>query len=386
VSGTNSRHFAYIDSIRGYAVALVVLCHATYLMPNLPYPVHRLTVLGWHGVQLFFLASTVTLMMSYEHEVKRNSRADTIAFFVRRFFRIAPAYYASALFYAFYEPPPAGFSVGQGLASLTFVNAWTPHWMGVTKTDWNVVPGNWSVGIEFSFYALFPFIAPFISSLRRAVVLLAASLVVGAVINPWVWPSLQASLGEVPADNFLYYWFPSQFSVFSLGFCLHHVIKRGRDLDILQGRRADFVALLGLVLFASTAYLTLPKWPSWQDPVLPTFFYASLGLSVFVFALSRAPQGLFVNRVMGFLGRISFSAYLSHFAVLELIHRSDFLRKPLAVEGYTAIAGLLVLMLCVYPVVALISWTMYRAIEIPMINRGKALIARRRIALPRAAA
>jgi peptidoglycan/LPS O-acetylase OafA/YrhL len=386
VSGTNNRHFAYIDSIRGYAVALVVLCHATGLLPNLPYPVHRLTVLGWHGVQLFFLASTVTLMMSYEHELKRNGRADTVAFFLRRFFRIAPAYYASALFYALFQPPPAGFSVGQGLASLAFVNAWTPHWMGVTKTDWTVVPGNWSVGIEFSFYAIFPFIAPFISSLRRAVALLVLSLVAAAVINPMVWPSLRASLGDFPANNYLYYWFPSQFSVFALGFCLHHVIKRTRDLNVLPARWVDFAAVAGLVLFATTSYLPLPGWLSWRDPALPTFFYASLGLSVFVFALSRAPEGLFVNPVMSFMGRISFSAYLSHFAVLELIHRSDFLRKPLAVEGYAAIAGLCILLLCVYPVVALISWTMYRAIEIPMINRGKALIARRRIALARAAA
>ncbi len=256
MSGSSSRHFAFIDSIRGYAVALVILCHATYLLPNLPYPVHRLTVLGWHGVQLFFLASTVTLMMSYEHEVKRNGRADIFAFFLRRFFRIAPAYYAMALFYAIFRPvPPGGFSIGQGLASLAFINAWTPHWMGVTPSDWNVVPGNWSIG-----------------------------------------------------------------------------------------------------------------------------------LSVFVVALSRARFGLLVNPVMGLVGRVSFSAYLSHFAVLDLIQRAEWLHKPLAIDGYGAIAAFLLLMLIVYPVVIGISWIMYRVIEIPMINLGKSLIARRRVALSRAAA
>lgn len=381
MSGSSSKHFAFIDSTRGYAVALVILCHATYLLPNLPYPVHRLTVLGWHGVQLFFLASTVTLMMSYEHELKRNGRVDTVAFYVRRVFRIAPAYYVAALFYAVFHPPVNGFSVGQALASLAFVNAWAPHWMGVTPSDWNVVPGNWSVGVEFSFYAVFPILAPLMMSMRRAFLLVIVSFVVAAVINPMVWPSLRASLGDVPAKNFLYYWFPSQFSVFALGFCLFHAIKRVPNLGIFRSQWGNVAAVVGLLLFASTSYLTLGEWQSWRDPSLPTFFYASLGLSVFVFALSRAPHGLFVNEITGFLGRISFSAYLSHFAVLDLIGRIDAFRQPLAVDGYAAIAGLFVLMLIIYPVVAVISWAMYRAIEMPMINVGKALIARRRLAM-----
>jgi hypothetical protein len=49
---------------------MVIVAHATYLFPSLPCPVHRLAVMGWIGVQLFFLASAVS----------------------RRFFRLAPAY------------------------------------------------------------------------------------------------------------------------------------------------------------------------------------------------------------------------------------------------------------------------------------------------------
>ena len=56
-------HFAYIECARGYAVLLIIICHTTCLFPNLPYPRLSWTVLGWHGVQLFFLASAITLMM-----------------------------------------------------------------------------------------------------------------------------------------------------------------------------------------------------------------------------------------------------------------------------------------------------------------------------------
>jgi hypothetical protein len=43
---------------------MVIIVHATSLFIGLPYPVHRLAVSGWFGVQILFLPSTVTLMMS----------------------------------------------------------------------------------------------------------------------------------------------------------------------------------------------------------------------------------------------------------------------------------------------------------------------------------
>ena len=50
----------YIDCVRGYAILLVITTHVTDAVPELPYPVHKITVFGWYGVQLFFLASCVT--------------------------------------------------------------------------------------------------------------------------------------------------------------------------------------------------------------------------------------------------------------------------------------------------------------------------------------
>jgi peptidoglycan/LPS O-acetylase OafA/YrhL len=117
IVGSTVRHddvqrLAYIDCLRGYAVLLVITSHLTYAYPNLPYPVHRLTVLGWYGVQLFFLASAITLMMSWNAEVIRYGRGDAPSFFLRRFFRITPAYYAAALLYYFVTSPPGGCGPG----------------------------------------------------------------------------------------------------------------------------------------------------------------------------------------------------------------------------------------------------------------------------------
>ena len=67
MSDPQKQYFTLPIYVRGYAILLVITCHETYWFPELPYPVHRVTVLGWHGVQLFFLASAVTLMMSWQY-------------------------------------------------------------------------------------------------------------------------------------------------------------------------------------------------------------------------------------------------------------------------------------------------------------------------------
>jgi peptidoglycan/LPS O-acetylase OafA/YrhL len=380
--GKNAKsHLGYIDAVRGYAVLFVILCHATYLFPGLPYPVHRITVLGWHGVQLFFLASAVTLMMSWQHEIVRTGSADIHAFFLRRFFRIAPAYYAASVLYFFLDPPTTAFSAWQAAGTFLFVNAWHPVLMGVTPSAWVVVPGSWSIGVEFSFYAIFPVVACCITSLKRAVGLFIAAITLGAVLNTLMWPYLAHSIGAEPADNFLYFWFPNQMSVFALGLCLFFVLKEDRVRRILPGIRPDFVAVLSIAAVAGVAFIDMPHWLTLHTIRPPAFLPVSVAFAIFIVAMSRAKAGFLLNPIISFLGRISFSAYLLHFSVLELVANSALLKDYLALTGWQAIVAFAVAMAAIVAAVAAGSWVSFQVIETPLINFSKTLIRRRRLAL-----
>jgi peptidoglycan/LPS O-acetylase OafA/YrhL len=72
--------FAYIDCVRGYAVLLVIASHLVEVFPKLPYPVRRLALSGWFGVQLFFLASSLTLLMLWYSERCRDGAVSLRAF------------------------------------------------------------------------------------------------------------------------------------------------------------------------------------------------------------------------------------------------------------------------------------------------------------------
>ena len=380
MGGRQKPHFAYIECIRGYAVLLVIICHGTYLFPDLPWPVHRVTVLGWHGVQLFFLASTVTLMMSWQFETKRHGSVDIGAFFLRRFFRIAPAYYLAAVTYFILQPPAGGFDALQAAATFLFINDWHPALMGVTTDAWSVVPGGWSIGVEFTFYAAFPILACTITSFSRAIYLFLGTLIAGAALNSTLWPYFAAKFGPIQADNFLYFWFPNQMSVFALGLCLFFMLER--DRVSIPRLRPDLLAALAVMMFAGTGFVAMPHWLTMRPPLPPTFLLASLAFVVFIFALARARTSAFVNRPMALIGRVSFSAYLLHFAILEIVSDQPLLQGYLHSTGWLAVLAFGWAMAVIILMVVGASWCSYRLIETPFIEAGKALIRQRRRAVP----
>jgi peptidoglycan/LPS O-acetylase OafA/YrhL len=248
-------HLLYIDCLRGYAVLMVITCHLTFEFPELPYLVRRLTSSGWFGVQLFFLASCLTLLRSWHFEAS-NRPPDVRAFFIRRFFRIAPAYYTAAAFYFWLSPPPQGFDPWQAFTTATFINAWWPDWTPTVRGAWVVVPGGWSIGVEFSFYAVFPIFAAWVTSLRRSLAVFAASIVVGAVCNLTFRWAFEGNYTAEEISNFLFFWFPNQMSVFSFGGVLFFTL-RDMSLPTWLRQRGTGLAIASTLLFGVLAYIPL---------------------------------------------------------------------------------------------------------------------------------
>jgi peptidoglycan/LPS O-acetylase OafA/YrhL len=363
-------HHRYVDCLRGYAVLMVIACHLAYQFPELPYRAKQLFTSGWSGVQLFFMASCLTLLMSWHAERNRAGEVDLQAFFLRRFFRIAPAYYAAGVLYFFLFPPATGFDAAQAARTMAFVNAWHPAWL-TAPGSWIIVPGGWSISVEFTFYAVFPFFAALVTSLRGALIALGLSLLAGALIN---LAALGAFASFYPPDavsNFLFFSFPNQISVFALGAVIYFVIKDAPRLMGLVERHNGLLAAGAILAFCGTAFLPLGKYLG-GSPLVPAGQAASLCLAVLVVALSRH-RGVLVNRPMAAIGQVSFSAYLLHFAVLELFPLLPDLLHTQATGAAAIVAyavGFALTVLLTY----LASVASYHAMEQPGMQAGKWLI------------
>lgn len=375
-------HYGYIDCIRGYAVLMVMTGHYAYLFPNLPYPVHRIAVMGWYGVQLFFITSSLTLLLSWDHELRTRGVADTRAFFMRRFFRIAPAYYTAGVLYFFVFPPLGGFDAIQALATASFLNNWHPALIPTVAGRWNVVPGGWSISVEFTFYLLFPWFAALVRSLRAAVLFILATIIVGAIADRIDLTLLAGAYKPAALRDFLFFWFPNEASVFGFGAVVFLLIRRAAPPRPTDPRLPILFAAIAIAAFFALAFVPLGHFLG-DRPFVPASLAVCPPLALFVVAMSRLPpglpSGLLVNRFAAAMGKVSFSAYLLHFAVLaglEHVPRLIFADAT----GYGAIVAFVL----VWPVAALlvfaIAWCSYSLIERPGMALGKALIRQRRAA------
>lgn len=369
--------FAYIDCLRGYAVLLVMITHTTYVFAGLPYPVHKVGAYGWYGVQLFFLASSLTLLLSYDQERRKTGAFNARNFFIRRFLRIAPMYYLAAAFYAVLTPPHSP-TLAQLAASLAFVNSWTPTTM-TTTGDWMVVPGGWSIGVEFTFYFLFPVLALAATSVRRLLPLLAASLVAAAALDSLLLPGLTAAYGHRPADNFLYFWFPNQAPVFLLGglvFLAIRALEQRPDHPLSRAVRRWSGALVAVSLALELVTAWFPQRFCHQlllARAVPQYLVASAVFALFIIGLSQARRSPVVNRVAASLGKVSFSAYLLHFAVIQLLPKSFPELFHIHAERWSAIAAFAVCCVVVAAATYVASWVTYTAVEQPFMRLARRL-------------
>lgn len=341
------RKYAYIDSLRGLAILFVVMVHAGQYgakTEHFPSWLAAFVESGKYGVQLFFLVSAYTLMLS--HRSRQTEQDHLFRFFVRRFFRVAPLYYAAVLYYVSGRASAFHFSdfrMGRIPVPVTIANLFFAH--GI-QPDWinRLVPGGWSITVEMTFYLVLPLVTLFVKNLNQSVWLLLFSLVVRQVAE-----SLAGSLPPM----FRYYYFPNQFPVFCLGITAYFAAQPREALRPLT------LLLLGLAIV----------WLS-VEGIPPHFVYAS-AFALLLLALRQHPYRLLVNPFFTFLGKISFSVYLIHFIVLHWLVTYRFVDYLPVTDARSAVLNFLLRYSVLLGISAAVSTLTYYGIEQPFMKLGK---------------
>lgn len=310
-----------LDGVRAVAVLLVMVYHAWHITPNLAPAYEDLNPLYWTrtGVHLFFVLSGFLLFTPYAQWLfGLGARPSTRRFYMRRIFRVGPAYWACLAILAG-TAPLTGSRLFDVLAHSTFAfNAFPASLFSINGVFW-------SMAVEVQFYALLPLLAAgtFLIARRYGALNAAAVLVIGlAVISSmsgWLGsridptesqPGLTAVFGKWSLSFFL--------SVFGAGagasILYVYFTRRARLSDgglVLLQRLAAAGFVVGvLVAVGLAAAAPYESRYSFGKNILYGFAYASIVLGVVLGPrLLRVP---FEWAPLRFIGLISYSLYLWH--------------------------------------------------------------------------
>jgi peptidoglycan/LPS O-acetylase OafA/YrhL len=311
------RHFDYIDAVRGFAFLGVLFTHSASACGHFPCTNYVMAA-GSYGVQLFFLASAITL--SYSMSARREGTAEYRNFYVRRFFRIAPMFWLAIVFYWIFPNlmpvdwinywAPQGEHGSYFILTALFLHGWHPY------TFNSIVPGGWSIAVEMTFYVFFPFCFHHITTLRRAILWLVGGIVL-ALAQEALFLHLRSRLWpDVPDGNvlkfFLHLWFPSQFVIFLVGIAAYFLLGKTAVQNVYRSRSWSS----GLFCFSTLLLMALLYH---SDGGVLRSVLVAIAMAGMIISMAGNAVPWLVNRFICHLGRLSYSCYLTHFAAIRIV-------------------------------------------------------------------
>jgi peptidoglycan/LPS O-acetylase OafA/YrhL len=359
------KKYAFIDALRGYAILGVLMVHSAQFVAPRHALLRTLMAGGGRGVQLFYIASALTLCLSWRFRCAQETHTAR-NFYIRRFFRIAPMFYIGIVLYSLLNGTAASYWAPNGikwwfvLLTALFLHGFHPETMD------SVVPGGWSIAVEMTFYAILPLLMKYVKSIPSSVAFLALSLVLcklSAVIYYDIFAGYYPADQQYLVSSFLFQNFFGQLPVFAIGLLACFVFENEGGL---KRRVIIFDGVFGLIVLLQLAVLLRLHVNFLSNYVVFSGIFALGALNMAVF-----PTALLVNGFIAFIGEISFSMYLIHFAVIHFLSRIGFtaLFKPgdLSSLGYY---------LCVVGVSIVASRILYATVETRGIALGKHIIKR----------
>jgi peptidoglycan/LPS O-acetylase OafA/YrhL len=299
-----------IQGLRAVAALLVTIFHAR-LMPG-----------GFIGVDIFYVISGYLITGLIIREIDKTGRLDLNEFYQRRIKRLIPTsvfvLFVTAIVGFFVLPAITREALGRDLfAAAAYISNYLFAWWENDYQNLDATPSPfihyWSLAVEEQFYIVWPIFILFLSRYGKRAILNGVAIVTGLSLL------LSIYLTQV-APIWAFYSLPTRAWELGVGALLLFIPDK-----FLRNRFFPWIGALGLIV-ATLRFDESTAFPG-INAALPVFATAVLIGTIPVWP--RFFNDLSNNRLMQWLGAISYPLYLWHWPALVL--PSSALGRPLTI-------------------------------------------------------
>lgn len=342
-----------IESIDGWRAVAALGVLYTHVWATLKFPVllvagvdvMRFLNLWGNGVQLFFMISGFCFYLVLEKQQKYDW-STALGFWKKRWLRIAPAFYTVCLVLAI-----AHFSGLQDLLYKLFFNFIFLH-NHISGAEVDAI--FWSLAVEWHFYLLLPLI--FVAINRLGIM----KVVAGLAILCFVLNLFHYAGYLLPGDQWWYSIF-NNIGHFAWGILAGYLYKKEINLGFLSGNYSLFIGLLiayaGKTMFSSGMIQRFPSMAIVFQSAGPMLMTLGFAMMIYTALFNSFSFRLIGNKLFSGIGKISYSFYLWHSAVLGIVYHFTHQFIP------ATAAGVLMLLLLTLVILLPVSYISYSLLE-----------------------
>jgi peptidoglycan/LPS O-acetylase OafA/YrhL len=310
MKGRTSGRITEIDTFRAWAVLSVLLFHyAKEFYPGQEF----FFLFGWSGVDLFFVISGFVMYLQVARKYVTEERIFYRRYFRNRFLRIAPAFYVSLLAEVIFLHRDKLFTK-EFFMHLSFTHIFS------YDVAFSIQPIYWTLAVEVQFY-LFLILTARVITGKKALQFLILLFVLSMSYRYIVSSTFAFSHTGVLLINQL----PGRMPQFIAGMLLAMIYMR-EDLRQLIRKRQFFILLSGIIIYGACGFHWLRGGDGiFENMLTETLFHPLLGVSfamiMTVLLHEEGPlRGALRFKPLVFTGLISYSIYLWHFFLLEVVN------------------------------------------------------------------
>lgn len=357
-----------LDHLRALAISLVLLFH--YQFFGHPAWIEPVAKFGWTGVDLFFVLSGYLISSQLFKELGKTGTISLRTFFIKRSFRILPAYWVVL---AIYFILPA-FHEREALPPLWRFLTFTQN-IGLDLRTEGTFSHAWSLCVEEQFYLLLPSAMLLLSRngwIRKAGALLVILIIAGFTARLLTWNLVLAPIVNRDGFNIIWYkWIyyliynrldPLIAGITIAAFQHYQTAKAGQ-----WAKYGNWFLLVGIIILAIAYYICLNEQSF--SATLFGFPMVALGYGLIVFAAVSPQCVLYKTKsaITGHIAGLSFGIYLIHKGIIHLTQK--------AFTGIFNNDSVWMLLICIVAVLAA-AMLLQVLIEKPFLDYRNALLKR----------